>query len=196
MRIILASASPRREELLRKIIKEFEVIPSDVDESKISEKGVEKLVEKLSYAKAENVFIKEQEKSDDLIVIGVDTMVALEDNFLGKPKNAEDAKKMLTDLSGKSNDVYTGLSIIIKQRNKITKEVVNSKTRVIMKEMSNDDIEEYISTGEPLDKAGAYAVQGQGSKYIEKIEGNYNSAVGLNIELLKEFLEKYGVEVL
>ena len=135
-------------------------------------------------------------KSDDLIVIGVDTMVALENKFLGKPKDVEDAKKMLSDLSGKSNYVYTGLSIIVKQKNKITKEVVNSKTRVVMKKMSNNDIEEYVSTGEPLDKAGAYAVQGKGAKYIEEVDGNYNSVVGLNIELLKEFLEKYGVEVL
>ncbi len=196
MRVILASASPRREELLRKIIKDFEVIPSNVDESKIIEQDANQLVEKLSYAKAENVFIKEQENSDDLIVIGVDTMVTLENNFLGKPKDAEDAKRMLSNLSGKSNDVYTGLSIIVKQKNKITKEVTNSKTRVIMKEMSKEDIEEYVSTGEPLDKAGAYAIQGKGSKYVEKIEGDYNSVVGLNIEVLKEFLEKYGIEVL
>ena len=196
MRVILASASPRRKELLKKIIKDFEIIPSDVDESKIKDNSVDQLVEKLSYAKAENVFIKEQEKSDDLIVIGVDTMVALENKFLGKPKDVEDAKKMLSDLSGKSNYVYTGLSIIVKQKNKITKEVVNSKTRVVMKKMSNNDIEEYVSTGEPLDKAGAYAVQGKGAKYIEEVDGNYNSVVGLNIELLKEFLEKYGVEVL
>ena len=196
MRVVLASASPRREELLKKVVKDFDIIPSNIDESCIKEKVVGQLVEELSYAKAEKVFIKEQEKYDDLIVIGVDTMVALEDNLLGKPKDAEDAKKMLSSLSGKSNDVYTGLSIIVKQKNKITKEVTNSKTRVKMKEMSKEDIEEYVSTGEPLDKAGAYAVQGKGAKYIEKIEGNYDSVVGLNTDLVKEFLEKYGIEVL
>ena len=196
MRIVLASASPRREELLKKIIKDFDIVPSDIDESSVKEKVAGQLVEELSYAKAEKVFIKEQEKYDDLIVIGVDTMVALEDNLLGKPKDAEDAKRMLSDLSGKSNDVYTGLSIIIKQKNKIIKEVTNSKTRVKMKKMSKEDIEEYVSTGEPLDKAGAYAVQGKGAKYIEEIEGNYDSVVGLNTELVKEFLEKYGIEVL
>lgn len=196
MKIVLASASPRREELLKKIVEDFDIIPSDIDESFIKEKVAEQLVEELSYAKAEKVFIKEQEKYDDLIVIGVDTMVALEDNLLGKPKDAEDAKKMLSSLSGKSNDVYTGLSIIVKQKNKITKEVTNSKTRVKMKEMSQEDIEEYVSSGEPLDKAGAYAVQGKGAKYIEEIEGNYDSVVGLNTDLVKEFLEKYGIEVL
>lgn len=196
MRVVLASASPRREELLKKVVKDFDIIPSDIDESVIKEKVAEQLVEELSYAKAEKVFIKEQEKYDELIVIGVDTMVALEDNLLGKPKDAEDAKRMLSNLSGKSNDVYTGLSIIVKQKNKITKEVTNSKTRVKMKELSQEDIDEYISTGEPLDKAGAYAVQGKGAKYIEKIEGNYDSVVGLNTELLKEVLEKYGIEVL
>ncbi|MBQ6992256.1 MAG: septum formation inhibitor Maf [Clostridia bacterium] len=196
MKIVLASASPRREELLKKIVEDFDIIPSDIDESLIKEKVAEQLVEELSYAKAEKVFIKEQEKYDDLIVIGVDTMVALEDNLLGKPKDAEDAKKMLSSLSGKSNDVYTGLSIIVKQKNKITKEVTNSKTRVKMKEMSQEDIEEYVSSGEPLDKAGAYAVQGKGAKYIEEIEGNYDSVVGLNTDLVKEFLEKYGIEVL
>ena len=196
MKVVLASASPRREKLLKKIVKDFDIIPSNIDESAIKEKATEQLVEELSYAKAEKVFIKEQEKYEDLIVIGVDTMVALDDNLLGKPKDAEEAKKMLSILSGKSNDVYTGLSIIVKQKNKIIKEVTNSKTRVKMKKMSNEDIEEYVLTGEPLDKAGAYAIQGQGAKYIEEIDGNYDSVVGLNTDLVKEILEKYGIEVL
>jgi len=193
MRIILASKSPRRIELLSKIVEEFEVIPSGINESNIKavEKDPLKLVERLAEVKAEDVFNKEQLKLGDLLVIGGDTLVYIDDEILGKPKTDGNAFKMLSKLKGRTNEVYTGLGVMVRIGNKIVREVYSNKTTVKMKEMSKEDILEYISTGEPLDKAGGYAVQGIGAKYVESIDGDYNSAVGINTDKLKEILNKY-----
>ena len=193
MRIILASKSPRRVKLLKELIDEFEVIPSTINESsiKLVEKDPLKLVEKLAEIKAEDVFNKEQSKSGDLLVIGGDTAVYMDGEIYGKPHTKENAFIMLGKLQGRTNTVYTGLGIMVRVGNDVIREVYSSKTVVEMKAMSKEDIMEYIATGEPLDKAGAYAVQGIGAKYIKSIQGSADSAIGMDRNKVKEILEKY-----
>ena len=188
MRIILASNSPRRKELLHQIFDEFDVIKSNFDEDEVKEKEPEKLVQILSLEKAEEVFNRIQNKENKLVVIGGDTLVYFEGQVLGKPKDEKNAFNTLKRLQGNKNEVYSAFTIIFKKGNKIIKETCLSKSIVTMKSMSDEEIKEYIKTGEPMDKAGSYAVQGIGSKFIEKIEGSYNAVVGLDIEKLKEII--------
>lgn len=186
MRIILASNSPRRKELLNQIFDKFEVIKSDFNEDNIKEKNPEKLVKLLSLKKAEAVFDKFKDNELELLVIGGDTLVYFDGQVLGKPKNEEDAYRTLKRLQGNKNEVYSAFTIILKKNNEIIKETSLSKSIVTMKSMSDEQIKGYIKTGEPMDKAGSYAVQGIGSKFIENIEGSYNSVVGLDVEKLEK----------
>lgn len=186
MRIILASNSPRRKELLHQIFEKFEIIKSNFDESTIKEKEPKKLVQILSLKKAEEVFEKIKKESEEILLIGGDTLVYFNNEILGKPKDKEDAFNTLKKLQGNKNKVYSAFTIILKKNNKITKETHLTKNTVTMKAMSDEEIEQYIKTGEPMDKAGSYAVQGIGSKFIEKVDGSYNAVVGLDIEKLKE----------
>lgn len=193
MKIILASKSPRRIDLLKTITEDFEVLPSEFNEDDIkkTESNPDKLVEKLSLEKALDVFAKHQKDDNDLIVIGGDTVVFFENEIIGKPINEQDAVNTLKKLQGKSNYVYTGLTVIIKESNKITRQICTDKTKVYMKEMTENDIKEYVETKEPLDLAGSYSVQGSGNKFIEKIEGNYYTAVGMDKDNLKKILSEY-----
>jgi len=194
MKIILASNSPRRKDLLSTIIKEFEIIPSTAeDENNIKNKIKDptELVETLSIIKARDIFNKEQSNNENLIVIGGDTIVYLDGEILGKPKDEQDAFNMLNNLQDRENHVYTGLGLIIKIGSKIIEEVYSNKTIVKMNKMSKEDILKYISTKEPMDKAGSYAIQGIGSKYIKSVEGSYNVVIGLDTDKLKSVLDKY-----
>lgn len=191
MRIVLASNSPRRKELLHQIFNDFDVIKSNFDEDEVKEKEPEKLVQMLSLKKAEEVFYRIQNKENEILVIGGDTLVYFDGEILGKPKDKKDAFNTLKRLQGNSNKVYSAFTIILKKDNKTIKETCLSKTIVTMKAMSDEEIEEYIKTGEPMDKAGSYGVQGEGNKHIQKIEGSYNTAIGLDIEKLEEILKKY-----
>lgn len=199
MKIILASGSPRRQklmgELLNKYSLTYETVISNVNESivKNTYKEPDKLVEKLSYIKAEDVFNQLKNKYEELLVIGGDTIRYFENEFLGKPKDEENAKEMLKKIEGKVNYVFTGMTVIIKCDNKISVETTFGKIDIYMKPMSDGDILEYIKTKEPLDKAGAYAIQGFGNKYIEKYVGNLNTAAGLDIEKLEDILERYNI---
>ena len=193
MRIILASNSPRRKELLNQIFNKFEVIKSDFNEDDIKEKNPEKLVKLLSLKKAEEVFHKVKDNQLELLVIGGDTLVYFDGQVLGKPKNEEDAYNTLKKLQGNKNEVYSAFTIILKKNNEIIKETELSKSIVTMKSMSDEQIKQYIKTGEPMDKAGSYAVQGIGSKYINNIEGSYSSVVGLDVEKLEELLRNYNL---
>ena len=192
MKIILASASPRRKELLSKIIKEYEIIPSNFDEEELKNniKDPEKLVEKLSYEKAKDVFRKINNTGDEFVIIAADTIVYFNEKVLGKPKDEDDAFKMLNMLQGKDNYVYTGMTVIIKSKSNIDikEEVRVTKSVVSMKRMDEKQILDYIKTKDPLDKAGAYAIQGIGSKNIEKFEGSFDAIVGLDVDKLKGFL--------
>ena len=192
MRIILASGSPRRKELLSKIVKKYEVIPSNFDEEELKNniKEPEKLVEKLSYEKAKDVFRKINNTGDEFVIIAADTIVYFNEKVLGKPKDEDDAFKMLNMLQGKDNYVYTGMTVIIKSKSNIDikEEVRVTKSVVSMKRMDEKQILDYIKTKDPLDKAGAYAIQGIGSKNIEKFEGSFDAIVGLDVDKLKGIL--------
>lgn len=191
MRVVLASNSPRRKELLYKIFDKFDVIKSEFNEDIIDNKEPEKLVKILSYKKAEEVFSKIEKNEQELLVIGGDTLVYFKGQILGKPKDEMDAYNTLKKLQGNNNEVYSAFTIILKKGNKLVKETVSSKSIVTIKVMTDKEIKEYIKTKEPMDKAGSYAVQGIGSKFVESINGSYNSVVGLNVEQLKEILKKY-----
>ena len=192
MRIILASGSPRRKELLSKIVKKYEVIPSNFDEEELKNniKDPEKLVEKLSYEKAKDVFRKINNTGDEFVIIAADTIVYFNEKVLGKPKDEDDAFKMLNMLQGKDNYVYTGMTVIIKSKSNIDikEEVRVTKSVVTMKRMDEKQILDYIKTKDPLDKAGAYAIQGIGSKNIEKFEGSFDAIVGLDVDKLQGIL--------
>lgn len=191
MKVILASNSPRRKELLHQIFNDFDIIKSGFNEEDIKEKNPEKLVQILSLKKTEEVFKKVQNDYLELIVIGGDTLVYFDGQVLGKPKDGEDAYNTLKKLQGNKNEVYSAFTVMIKRNGKTVTETNLSKSVVTMKAMTDEEIEEYVKTGEPLDKAGSYAVQGIGSKYIQNIEGSYNSVVGLDIEKLKQILKKH-----
>lgn len=186
MRIILASNSPRRKELLHQIFDSFDVIKSNFNEEVVDEKNPEELVKVLSSKKAEEVFDKIESNESELLVIGGDTLVYFDGQVLGKPKDEKDAYNTLKKLQGNKNEVYSAFTVILKKGSKLKKETVLSKSIVTMKLITDEEIEEYIKTGEPMDKAGSYAVQGIGNKFIDNIEGSYNSVVGLDIEKLKE----------
>lgn len=197
MDIILASGSPRRKELLSEIVQDYEIILSNFDETILEkcEKDPEKLVKELSIKKAENVLenIKENKKYKDFTIIAADTIVYFEGDILGKPKDDKDAFYMLKRLQGRDNYIYTGMTVIIKKQGKLLRETLLDKIVVTMKELTDNEIIEYISTKDPLDKAGSYAIQGIGSKNIKEVNGNFNAGVGLNIEKLKEMLERNNV---
>ena len=198
MKIILASASPRRKELLSKIIKEYEIIPSNFDENELKNeiKDPQILVQALSSQKAKDVLsqVEGKYKYDEFTIIAADTIVYFDGKVLGKPKDENDAFKMLSALQGNSNYVYTGMTVIIKNNNEEVKEdTVITKSIVNMKKMSKQDIWDYIETKDPLDKAGAYAIQGIGNRNIESFEGSFDAVVGLDIEKLKNILIKNNI---
>ena len=203
MKIVLASGSPRRKALLGELLAKygcvFRIIASSLDEENlikeiIREKGSpEQIVERLSYAKAEDVFRHLRHDTGDLTVIGADTIVYFDGQMIGKPKDADDASYILKKIQGNNNEVYTGMTVIMKIGGNISRETVNSKSTVYMKSMSHENISDYVKTGEPLDKAGAYAIQGIGRKFIERYTGDYDSIVGLNVSQLEEILKRYGI---
>ncbi len=179
MNIILASASPRRKELLKLIIDEFEVRPSHVDETLPTNISCENAAEFLACAKAECV-----KAADGEIVIGCDTVVVFENKILGKPKNYEDCRDMLSTLSGNAHFVYTGICIISGDK----KYSFTEKTRVEFNSLTDEEIESYIATGEPFDKAGGYGIQGKGALLVKSIQGDYFNVVGLPISRLNREL--------
>ena len=175
--IILASASPRRKELLKKLCDNFTVDASDAEEIQIAETP-ELLAIKNAMFKAESVAKK---YSVEDIVIGADTIVTLDGKIFGKPKDSADAKKMLRELSGKKHKVITGLAIYTEKKFFTDAEV----TEVFFGEMTDAEISEYVATGEPLDKSGSYALQGGAAKFIEKIHGDWSNVVGLPLYRLR-----------
>lgn len=171
MKIVLASNSPRRKELLAQARIEFVVDPADIDEV-TTETLPAKVVEDLSRQKA--LAVAANHKGE--VVLAADTVVAFDDKILGKPKDEEDAFKMLTELSGRTHQVYTGVTIIDKEGKANT---FSECTSVTMYENSADSIRSYIASKEPMDKAGAYGIQGLGAVLVKGIEGDYNNVVGL-----------------
>ena len=179
-KIILASASPRRSELLAQISLEFTVLPSDVEENPKSTLPQDIVIE-LSKEKARDVWGKiGQNNTGDSLVISADTVVSIEGEILGKPRDEEDAARMLGLLSGKEHQVYTGVTLIwIDGEGKQEEYSFYVCTGVLMYRMTKAEILEYVLSGEPMDKAGAYAVQGKAAAFIKSIRGEYSNVVGL-----------------
>ena len=187
MRIILASKSPRRRELLSGIYDNFEIITAETDETLPEgvhpREGVAMLAVRKGAAVRDIV-------GDDALIISSDTLVELGGIPLGKPTDEADAERMLTALSGKAHNVHTGVAVHYRGR------VVSGtdSTAVIFKEITTDDIREYIRGGEPMDKAGAYAIQGEGGRFIAGYDGDYDTVVGLSLKLTKELINKATLE--
>jgi len=189
-KIILASTSPRRKELLEKLGLPFEIIPSDYEEDMNLDMHPLELAKFLSLGKAQAV----AGKNVSSLVIGADTFVALGEKLLGKPKNIEEAKNMLREISGQMVSVITGFTLIDSDTGQTVSEVV--ETKIYIKKLSDEEIDNYIKTGEPLDKAGAFAIQGVGAVFIEKIEGDFLATVGLPLFALANRLKEFGIKVL
>ncbi len=191
---VLASASPRRKELLEKMGLQFSIVVSDADESSVTRDiPVGLYVQELALLKA-SATAKTLLKNKNALIIAADTIVTLDGEILGKPDGEDDAEKMLSALSGRTHEVYTGYCVM---RIRDGKTVCNSvRTEVKFKTLTEQKIRAYIKSGEPMDKAGAYGIQGLGSMLIEKINGDYFNVVGLPVSALADTLEEFDIEIL
>jgi len=189
-KIILASASPRRKEILEITGLKFSVCSSDYEEDLDLPLKPHKLARFLSLRKAEAV----AHKHKGAIIIAADTFICFKNRLFGKPHSREEAEKMLRLLNGKVHSVITGYSVIDMQNDQIVSRSV--ATKVYFRKLTEGEINAYVRSGEPLDKAGAYAVQGLGAVFIEKIEGDFFNVMGLPLCALTESLKKFGVHVL
>jgi septum formation protein len=190
-KIILASASPRRKELLEQIGISFEVIASNVNENITYQDNPDMFVEQLALMKAQEVA---RRVNPGHLIIGADTIVLIDNEILGKPENEKDAFDTIKRLSGKSHFVFTGIAIIETAEGRTM--VSHAKTKVIFRDIQDDEILAYIKSGEPDDKAGSYGIQGKGAVLVEGIDGCYFNIVGLPIACLCSMLKSFGVEVL
>lgn len=187
--IILASTSPRRHEAARAMGLEFKIVPSDYEEDMDLEKSPEDLVMYLAHGKAADV-AKKHKKG---IVIGVDTIVVFNDKILGKPRDKEDAFNMLKSFSGKTQEVYSGVCLIDCETGKMIKDY--EITKVKFRKVDDSEINSYVATGEPLDKAGAYGIQDLSSIFIEKVDGCYFNVTGFPVYNIYKNLRKLGVDI-
>lgn len=185
---ILASASPRRKELFAELVEEFEILPSTAEEVVEGTPTPMELVQKLACLKAREVSLREERVGK--AVLGADTVVALDGKVLGKPKDEEDAFRMLSALSGKMHEVCTGVCMrFLKESGEWVELVDSASTKVHFASLTKEEILAYIATGSPMDKAGAYGIQDGG--LVEKIEGSFSNVVGLPVELCKEMLTQF-----
>ena len=192
MKLILASASPRRAEILRNAGIEFEISSAGVDETPLGNELPGDYVRRLALAKALSAAERNRGRAGGALVLGADTIVAVGGEILGKPSSPDDARRMLRSLGGKIHEVHTGLALL---RNPGPKQyVVEEITRVRFAPLTDQEIEEYIATGEPFDKAGAYAIQGVGGRYVTRIEGCYFNVMGLPLARLYSLLRESGWE--
>jgi septum formation protein len=181
-RVVLASASPRRAEILRTVGWPFETLPLDIDETRAAGEDAVTYVQRLARAKAEAAALRYPGAS----IVGADTVVMIDAEILGKPQNDEDARGMLRQLSGRWHQVLTGVAFIDGASAELR--VACEKTEVKFAVMGQDEIDWYVASGEPRDKAGAYAIQGLGARFIEGIRGDYFNVVGLPVRLLYKLL--------
>jgi septum formation protein len=188
-KIVLASKSPRRKELLTQIGLDFIVDVSEIDEDKFKNLAPQSLVKKLSRVKAEKV----AKRHKNAIIIAADTLVVLGKELIGKPKDEKDAVRILKKLSGKTHTVITGFTILDSKTKRQITEIVKSKLK--FKELSNQEIKDYVTTKEPMDKAGGYGIQGKASVFIERINGDFSNIVGLPIFSLCKALKKFGINI-
>lgn len=186
LKIVLASASERRQELLNRLVENFTIIVSEFDESLVEFQGdLSEYVENIALGKAKDVVDKVKQ---DAIIIAADTIVTLENDILGKPKDKDDAFRMLKMLSGRVHKVYSGLVLINTSNGRVIK--TSLATEVKFSSLTDEEIIKYINSGEPLDKAGAYGIQGKGGIFVEEIRGCYYNVVGLPLNKLKYMLNE------
>lgn len=189
MKIVLASQSPRRRELLGKMGLEFTTKSPEIDEEAIHGLPAQELVKALSRAKALHI-AKNEDK--DTIVIGSDTVVVLDGKILGKPADRQEAEEMLTALSGRSHEVCTGVTVC--QGDKVVSQA--EVTQVTFRALTPEEVQRYVRTGEPMDKAGAYGIQGKAALFVTRLEGDYYNVMGLPVCALTECLRSFGVKIL
>lgn len=182
-RIILASKSPRRKQIMDELYIPYEIIVANIEEKINLNNDLKEEIEKLSFLKALKVF----DDNKDAVVIGADTIVVVNNKVLGKPKDALDAKNMLKMLQNSKHYVITAVTILSSEKS----ETFSNISEVFFNEMSDKEIEDYIKTNEPMDKAGSYAIQGIGSKFINKINGDYYAIMGLPISEVYKRLKEY-----
>lgn len=193
-KLILASSSPRRQELIRSLGLPYEVISSDVDETVDDQLSPAEVVEVLSLRKAQAVCELIDTSDKKGIVIGSDTIVVFEGQVLGKPTDKQDSFRMLSSLQSRTHQVFSGIACVDSETGicKVSHQITNVK----MKPLTNEQIHRYIATGEPRDKAGSYAIQDLGATIIEGIEGDYFNVVGLPLSLLSDLLKAFDIQVI
>jgi septum formation protein len=195
MTLVLASASPRRQELLRNAGIEFVVQPANIPEIPMLSESPKEFAERMAREKARAIWndathsLQRAQKREATTVLGADTVVAVEDQVLGKPRDTEDAARMLRLISGRKHFVITGVCLLADG----FEDVRSETTPVYFSELSEPEIRRYVDSGEPMDKAGAYAIQGLALRWISKIEGDYNNVVGLPVDLVLRMLREHGV---
>ncbi|HEX8652508.1 MAG TPA: Maf family protein [Pyrinomonadaceae bacterium] len=190
--LLLASSSPRRAEILRAVGWPFEAFAVNIDESPQLSEGVVAYVERLAREKAEAAAVQyqQQQQRTSRLVLGADTIVFAEGSMLGKPRDAEDARRMLRLLSGRWHEVLTGVALLRTGEQRTRRATAHETTRVRFSPLSEEEIEWYVATGEPMDKAGAYAVQGRAALFIEAIDGDFWNVVGLPVRLVYKLVRE------
>ena len=189
-KLILASGSPRRKELLERFTKDFEIIPSDYEEDMTLDMSPDELAKHLSFGKAKEV----AERLEEGLVIGADTFIYFQGKVQGKPKDLKEAKEILWSYSGTNHSVFTGITVIDAKSGETVSEF--AETKVYFRELRDEEIENYVANDKVLDKAGAYAYQDRAAAFVEKIEGDYYTIVGLPISTLNNVLKSFGVNLL
>ena len=187
--LILASASPRRRELLAQLAIPFTVLPANIDESVVPGEVPWAYTRRVAYAKAQHV----ARQCPTAVVLGADSVVVLEHSILGKPRDPDDARQMLSRLSGRAHTVMTAVAVLYYARHVVCLDVVQTLVRFRL--LSPSAIEHYIATGEPMDKAGAYAIQGAAAAFVESWKGCYTNVVGLPLQRTAAFLQAMGLSV-
>ena len=186
--LVLASASPRRRDLLAGLQLDFEVRSAEIDESALTDELPEDHVVRLARAKAQAVARPGE------LVLAADTVVVLEGRILGKPADPADAHQMLSSLTGREHDVYTGVALFEPDRDTLVS--ASDRSEVRLATLDKDEISWYVSTGEPLDKAGSYAIQGLGALFVERVVGNYTNVVGLPLPLTRSLFRQLSYDIL
>lgn len=190
MRVILASGSPRRKELLQLIVPKFDILVSGIKEELKEELIPQEQVISLAYAKAKDIY---QKTTGDRIIIGSDTLVTKNGKIYGKPKDRNHAKQMINELleNNKVHSIITGLCVIIEENGEYKEYRTSDEVKVFLKEISDKEIEKWIDTGNAMDKAGGYGIQNEFCVFVDKIEGNYTTAIGLPTHKLYDIIKKY-----
>jgi septum formation protein len=190
VKVILASASPRRAEVLADAGIPFEAIPAEIDEARLPAETVDSMVRRLANAKACNVAARVGRLSQPAFVIGADTAVELDGEVFGKPDSPAAARAMLQRLSGQTHGVLTAVAVIRLPDRAVRTAV--ERTEVYFAQLTTDEIEQYVASGEPFDKAGAYGIQGFGGRFVERIDGSYFNVVGLPLATVYRILKELG----